>query len=157
MGDDIIGAPAPRPCATCPYRVDVPSGVWAADQYEKLRRYDTDTAMQPHALFLCHQTDADSSHRRLCAGWVGCHGDQLLALRLAGLDGRLTPATIQAAVDYVSPVPLFETGAAAARHGQAEIDHPSRSATAAIRKISRRRTDLQFESALSPRRNVHVD
>lgn len=25
-----------EPCETCPYRRDVPSGVWSADEYRKL-------------------------------------------------------------------------------------------------------------------------
>lgn len=72
--------PAPKPCASCPYRRDVPSGVWHPDEYTKLRRYDEDTSQQPAGLFICHQTDAENDARRVCAGWVGCHGDQLLGL-----------------------------------------------------------------------------
>ena len=26
-----------QPCSSCPYRKDVPSGVWAHHEYEKLR------------------------------------------------------------------------------------------------------------------------
>lgn len=29
--------PRKTPCASCPYRKDVPSGVWEASEYEKLR------------------------------------------------------------------------------------------------------------------------
>ncbi|MGW5106115.1 DUF6283 family protein [Nocardia sp. NPDC004123] len=36
-------------------------------------------------MFQCHQTDTDSNRRRLRAGWVGCHCDELLGLRLAVL------------------------------------------------------------------------
>nr|WP_280343300.1 DUF6283 family protein [Nocardia neocaledoniensis] len=36
---DKIGPPAPRPCVSCPYRRDVPSGVWDFGEYEKLRGY----------------------------------------------------------------------------------------------------------------------
>lgn len=140
---DTFAGPAPRPCDSCPYRCDVPSGVWAAEEYEKLRRYDADTALQPIALFQCHQTDADSRHRRLCAGWVGCHGEELLALRISLFDGTITPELFRSAIDYVSPVPLFPTGAAAANHGQAAVDDVSPAARTAIRKIRRRRTDLR--------------
>lgn len=136
------GPPAPRPCQSCPYRRDVPSGIWAREEYEKLRAYDRETGHQPLALFQCHQHDADSPTRRMCAGWVGCHGDDLLALRLACATGDISPETFEAAVNYDPHVPLFASGSEAADHGQAEILHPSRAARAYSAKIVRRRTDL---------------
>lgn len=87
-----VRGPAPQPCASCPYRRDVASGIWAAEEYAKLPAYDTDTPFQPANLFLCHQTSAGDPRARVCAGWVGCHGSDLLALRLAAsrgiVDGR---------------------------------------------------------------------
>lgn len=112
MNPDVRG-PAPRPCQSCPYRRDVPSGVWAASEYAKLAAYDRDTAAQPAEMFLCHQNSPDAAQSRLCAGWAACHGDQLLALRLAGARRDLPPEVVRAAMDYVSPVPLFDSGAAA--------------------------------------------
>ncbi len=41
----------PRPCSACPYRQDCPSGVWAADEYQKLIEYDKETSEQPMAVF----------------------------------------------------------------------------------------------------------
>lgn len=38
-----------NPCHSCPYRRDVPSGVWATEEYDKLLPYDADTASQPSA------------------------------------------------------------------------------------------------------------
>lgn len=116
-----------RPCGTCPYRRDVPSGIWSAAEYAKLARYDNDVPDQLMAgatrLFDCHQRTGE-----LCAGWVGCHDmDNNLALRLAGDD--IDPAVF----DYVSPVPLFATGAEAAAHGMRDIEAPGR---AARRKIA---------------------
>ncbi|WP_280443460.1 DUF6283 family protein [Nocardia brasiliensis] len=140
-GED-FAPPAPRPCQSCPYRRDVPSGVWDAEEYEKLRAYDLDTVSQPPGLFQCHQTDADSDARRLCAGWVGCHGSDLLGLRWGLLRGRISAETFHAAVEYRSPVPLFESGAAAADHGQTDLQCPGDDAVRAIEKITRRRTDL---------------
>ncbi|MEV6391478.1 DUF6283 family protein [Nocardia xishanensis] len=58
-------------------------------------------------LFHGHQTDLDSNQRRRCAGWIGCHGPDLLAVRLALLDGRISPDTFETTVEYRSPVPLF--------------------------------------------------
>lgn len=122
--------PSKAPCGTCPYRLDVPSAIWAAEEYEKLPRYDGDTIEQLLAggtgLFFCHQNDG-----HLCAGWVGCHDMvHMIALRLH----EVAPETY----DYVSPIPLFESGAAAAAHGMMGIDRPDRRARAAIAKLERR-------------------
>ncbi|OBA60344.1 hypothetical protein A5780_20650 [Nocardia sp. 852002-20019_SCH5090214] len=81
--------------------------------------------------------------RRLCAGWVGCHGDNLLGLRFALVQGRISGTTFQAAIDYRSPVPLFSSGDEAADHGQAGIHRPSPDAVRAIAKICRHRSDLR--------------
>lgn len=139
--------PAPRPCVSCPYRRDVPSGVWAAEEYDKLRRYDAAMPFQPRRVFLCHQTDGDGSNDRLCAGWVGCHGaEDLLALRFAVVNDRISGDDWEAVLDYVSPVPLFASGAEAAEHGQAEIETPGVRAVEAIGKICRVRTNLLMEA-----------
>lgn len=141
-GSDAVGPPAPRPCSSCPYRRDVPSGVWHADEYDKLREYDKELPEQPLALFQCHQTDAESDLRRLCAGWAGCHGKNLLALRLALIQNRITPAIFEATIGYRSPTPLFESGTEAAEHGQRDIHNPGTAAVHTMAKISRRRADL---------------
>lgn len=135
----LIGGPAPHPCRSCPYRIDAPSGIWTAEEYAKLVGYDADTSLQPPNLFLCHQTDANDPRVRLCAGWVGCHGDQLLALRLATSRGDLDPAAAASAFSYSTSTQLFESGAAAATHGIRDICHPSTRARQAIDKITRRR------------------
>lgn len=143
-----MGPPAPRACVSCPYRRDVPSGVWDFEEYEKLRAYDRDMAEQPQGLFQCHQSDGESPQSRMCAGWVGCHsGGELLALRLALIRGRIVPQTFEAVDSYQSPVPLFGSGAEAADHGQREIDRPGSSARRVIRKIVRNRTDLTVPEA----------
>ncbi len=85
-----IHAPTAAPCGSCPYRQDVPSGVWAADEYRLLPRFDLDTAFQPLHVFLCHQ---NTGH--LCAGWCGTHDMvENLGLRVAAaldlLGGRRT-------------------------------------------------------------------
>lgn len=137
-----VGPPAPRPCRSCPYRRDVPSGVWHADEYDKLREYDKEMPEQPLALFQCHQTDADSAHRRLCAGWAACRGDNLLALRLALIQNRISPSIFEASIGYRSPTPVFGSGTEAAEHGQRDIDNPGPAAIHSIAKISHRRADL---------------
>ena len=118
------------PCPSCPYRRDVPSGIWDASEYDKLPGYDGDVPDQLTAgafgLFHCH-----SQQENLCAGWVGCHD---MARTLAG---RLHWDKLDPAVaEYVSPVPLFASGAEAAEHGKRDLDAPS---PAAERKMSQLR------------------
>jgi hypothetical protein len=130
-----IDLPAPRPCGTCPYRQDVPSGVWAAEEYAKLPAYDEETAGQPSGVFLCHQQNG-----KVCAGWAGCHdGRHMLSLRLAVAFGTMSPETAEAVCSYVSPVPLWASGAEAAAHGLADIDAPGVAAQAAALKLWLRR------------------
>lgn len=123
---------AKAPCKSCPYRKDVPSGVWAAEEYAKLPGYDGDIGDQlangGHALFLCHQED-----NNLCAGWLATHGPHdLLAMRLhAGQVSRET-------WDYQTATPVFSSGAQAARHGMAEIEAPGERAKTTIHRLLRR-------------------
>lgn len=129
-----IKPPAPRPCESCPYRRDVPSGVWDATEYEKLIEYDRETFDQPHGLFQCHQNGRDDPSARLCAGWVAVHGDELLALRIAVATNRVDPSVME----YSTDVALWNTGQEAAEHGVAEIEHPSPEASRVIWKIQAR-------------------
>ena len=131
--------PAPRPCNSCPYRVDVPSGIWHPEEYVRLTAYDAPTGEQPAAVFLCHQTNAGDPSARVCAGWAGCHGSELLALRLAASSGAMDAAEVAAAMDYTSPVELWPTGADAAAHGLRDITDPGPAAQALIEKIRTRR------------------
>jgi hypothetical protein len=127
-----VRPPAPRPCESCPYRRDVPSGVWAPEEYAKLPLYDRPTFEQPPAVFLCHQQDG-----RVCAGWAGCHDmDESLALRFAA--HGMPADTLDAIRDHVSPVPLWPSGEAAAAHGLAEVDAPGADAERVIAKLVRR-------------------
>ncbi|MEM6107450.1 DUF6283 family protein [Mycobacterium sp. 050272] len=137
-----VRGPAPQPCASCPYRRDVPSGIWAAEEYAKLPAYDADTPFQPPHLFLCHQTSADDPRARVCAGWVGCHGSDLLALRLAAARGIIDGAELDVnRTTTTTSVPLFTSGAAAADHGLRDIDTPGIKACEIMNKIAERRSD----------------
>lgn len=130
-----IKPPAPRPCASCPYRVDVPSGVWHEDEYAKLPPYDEPTPFQPSGVFLCHQVNG-----RACAGWAGCHDmTHNLAIRLAESTGDMTPEDADELRDYTTDVPLFATGREAADHGMREIENPTPDAARTLHKIIRRR------------------
>lgn len=118
--------PPKQPCGTCPYRTDVPSGIWAREEYEKLQRYDGSILDQVQAgafsVFMCHQRDGC-----LCGGWLATHGpENLLALRVP--DEPVDPAVW----DYTPGVEVFGSGAEAAAHGMAEIDSPSIEARAKI-------------------------
>lgn len=140
-----VGPPAPNPCPSCPYRRDVPSGVWSTREYEKLPQYDGPTWEQSPRLFQCHQNERESNQARLCAGWVGCHGgEELLALRIAASNRTMAEDHIRASMRYTTTVPLWPSGAAAAEHGTRDIDHPSEAASEMIEKISGRRTDVEF-------------
>ncbi|MFK0244514.1 DUF6283 family protein [Amycolatopsis azurea] len=148
---DELGSPAEAPCRSCPYRRDVPSGIWHISEYEKLPRYDRDTGAQPTAVFQCHLTDqtgrpsirpprgrASTGLARICAGWAGCHdGDNLLSLRMGVMSGLISPETAYLTVTYSSPVPLWESGAAAAVHGLTSILDPSDEARRVIDKLVR--------------------
>lgn len=124
-------SPRRSPCASCPYRKNVPSGVWHPDEYAKLPRYDEDTSNQPTAAFMCHQGDGD-----VCSGWLG-HADpgQLLAVRIGVSTGSLDPACF----DYETAVPLFKSGADAAEHGLRQVEAPGADAVSTMSKIERKK------------------
>lgn len=130
-----IRPPAANPCGSCPYRRDVPSGVWDPSEYEKLPRYDGDLIEQPPSVFMCHQQDG-----RLCGGWVGCHDMyDNLGLRFAAADRRISPDDLTAVLDYTTTVPLFGSGAEAAAHGLADVEQPTPQATRVIDKLETKR------------------
>lgn len=120
--------PRKSPCASCPFRRSVPSGIWHADEYAKLPAYDGDIPEQTSTrTFLCHQ-----SAQEACAGWLG-HRDptELLAVRLGLADGSLDPSC----ADFSTDVELFASGREAAEHGMREIQQPDEPARTAIDKI----------------------
>lgn len=126
----------PIPCATCPYRRDVPSGIWAREEYLKLVRYDAETFQQPAELFMCHQ-----KNNSLCTGWVQSHANRphafdLLALRLSrNLDRQQVSK-----VALMEPVvKLFKSGSAAMRHGLRDLLKPAKKAKDAIESILKKR------------------
>lgn len=136
---DKIGC-LPVPCATCPYRKDVPSGIWDAEEYAKLPAYDNPTAMQPVALFMCHSSPAG-----LCTGWLQSHANRshefdLLALRLPR---NLDRAEVSKVALAEPAVPLFRTGKAAAKHGMKAINRPGKKARAAVARIVKKRKKTQ--------------
>jgi len=119
----------------------VPSGVWSADQYELLRKYDRGVEITEDALgvFLCHQ-NSRGQRDQLCSGWAACEGHELIGLRLAVSAGRVDPSVLA----YATDVPLFATGTEAAEHGLREIENPGQAAVAMIEKIAARRPEVRF-------------
>jgi hypothetical protein len=118
--------------------MDVPSGVWGAHEYEKLRDYDHPTGGQPFAPFACH-----ASPEALCHGWVAVHmnrghENELLALRIKPADPKQIPVHRNA-----SGVELFESGNAAADHGQANIEEPTEEAIEAQNRLMRKHPRLR--------------
>ena len=121
--------PPKVPCASCPYRRDVPSGVWDVDEYVKLPNYDGEIVEQAMVgaggLFMCHQKDGC-----LCGGWLKTHGvDNLLALRINAVDDSVW--------DYDPPTPVFRSGAEAAHHGLQDIETPSDKAHRVMESVSK--------------------
>ena len=114
-----------EPCSSCPYRRDVPSGVWAKSEYAKLVEYDAPTGEQPFAPFACHATPEHNCH-----GWAVVHSNrgpeyELLALRMWPPNNGVPEAA----------VPLFASGQEAAEHGMADIEEPSDEAVKTVAKL----------------------
>lgn len=129
-----IHPPAVNPCGSCPYRRDVPSGVWSEEEYAKLTPYDEDTGYQPPSVFMCHQQDG-----RLCAGWTACHDMyKNMGLRIAVVSDRIAPEDLDTILDYTTSVPTFSSGAEAAAHGRAEVEAPGPAAAKVIDKLTRK-------------------
>lgn len=119
--------PRKTPCASCPFRKEVPSGIWSAEEYAKLPRYDEPTYAQPVNAFACHQGAGE-----ICSGWLGFNDPlELLAVRIGIAEGRLDPSC----AEYTTDVPLHESGRAAAMHGLRDLHEPSEEANRAIDKV----------------------
>lgn len=117
-----------QPCSACPYRRDVPSGVWVADEYIKLVQYDQPTPEQPLRTFACHATPEHHCH-----GWAVVHSSRghefdLLALRFAPPEGGIPEPG----------VPLFASGTEAAQHGLRDVDAPSPAAEDTVGRLLRK-------------------
>lgn len=124
------------PCTACPYRRDAPSGLWASEEYDKLPPYDEPTFAQPIEPFMCHATPD-----HYCHGWAVVHTSRghdrdLLALRFRPPDNDVPDAG----------VPLFDSGAEAAKHGRRDVERPSVAARATADRLLRKYDRLQREA-----------
>jgi hypothetical protein len=125
------------PCTSCPYRKDVPSGIWVKEEYDKILPYDGEMWVQPRGVFLCHQNDGS-----LCRGWLDCHGDNLLAVRLLCSRGDATSAAMIKALDEGPAVAVFNSAADASKHGRKAIRKPGKRAQVLMDSITRKRGKL---------------
>lgn len=114
-----------NPCSTCPYRKDVPSGVWAREEYDKLPQWDD--PMNFAGTFLCHQAD----RKAICRGWAEVHGNNFNCRVAVSLAHNIS--------EEPSRYPLYKSGAEARRAGIKALDKPSAKACAAISKIIAKR------------------
>lgn len=122
-----------RPCPSCPYRRDVPSGVWHPEEYAKLALYDEQPGETPRLeTFRCHWQTA-TGRSTVCVGWLGCHGLDAVAVRLALAMGALTMDVVERAVG--TDVVLYESGTEAAVMGLRDINDPSPEAQAFIARL----------------------
>lgn len=118
------------PCPSCPYRRDVPSGVWHDTEYDKLVEYDE--PQRSYAPFHCHQENI-TGEPTVCRGWLSVH-PETGAARLLVATGRIEDDD-----RYTEPrVPLFGSGGEAAAHGRRDIAHPGPEARAMIDKLGPR-------------------
>lgn len=136
--------PKAHPCGSCPYRRDVPSGLWDEEEYVKLPSYDGEIGDQLMAgamgVFMCHQQDGHA-----CAGWVGCHDmENTGAFRIACANGAIEEDDAEAWLDYECAVPLFASGREAADHGLARVESPPPEAVRVARRLRRK---LQRETS----------
>lgn len=58
---------APHPCGSCPYRTDVPTGTWHAEEFENLLAHDADP--MNGSVFGCHRFRLRREEADICAGW----------------------------------------------------------------------------------------
>ena len=118
-----------EPCLTCPYRLDVPSGVWSFEEYEKLRLFDEGSEMPCLSTFLCHQSTV-AGQQIACKGWLMVHRDSV-AVCLACLTGQVDAETC-----FEEPeAELHESGNAAADFGQRDLKRPKKKALKVIDKL----------------------
>lgn len=131
--ESTAGRPRKSPCASCPYRRGVPSGIWDKTEYQKLPAYEGEIHEQTSiAVFSCHQPGEGS----VCSGWLGHreYPEDILAVRLGIIRGALDNSCLE----YTTDVPLFESGAEAAAHGMKHFQDPRADARSVIDKITRK-------------------
>jgi hypothetical protein len=128
---DPTSKPRKMPCASCPFRTNVASGIWDKTEYQKLPAYDGEIHEQTAtAVFMCHQP----AEGHVCSGWLGHreYPEDMLAVRLGIIRGDLD----QSCLEYTTDVALFGSGAEAAEHGMKQFLDPQEDTLSVIRKIT---------------------
>lgn len=121
-----------EPCGSCPYRKDVPAGVWHPEEYTKLSGFTPKDPRSVPAMgtFLCH--NHEEKDRVLCRGWTFVERESP-AVKLLVYLGRVEPDD----VCQTPRTPLFETGQEAALHGLSGVKKPTKAARRLQDKITR--------------------
>jgi hypothetical protein len=129
---------APAPCTTCPYRRDVPAGIWAREEYLKLPGYDRQPfgGVESLATFHCHQ-EPEIGKPTVCRGWLSVHADSV-AVRIARFQGLITKEDMATIPIHAEPN-LYSTGADACRAGLKGVRRPGKKARSAIEKLKKRK------------------
>lgn len=78
-----------KPCEQCPWRKDVPTGVFPVSAYQHSARTAYDMSINT---FACHMRTPDKP--ATCAGFLMRGADHNLGVRLAILDKRYDPRTV---------------------------------------------------------------
>lgn len=109
-----------RPCAECPWRVDVKAGQFPPERYERLRDTTGGSVGREASLFAplfaCHMGTPGGEF--YCAGWVAAVGrDTHLGVRLAAARGEIPADGLKRADDWPELYPSWE--ALLAVHGAA--------------------------------------
>jgi hypothetical protein len=71
-----------KPCAECPWRTDVPTGVFPAEAFRVSAPTSYDAAL---SAFSCHMSGAGKP--ATCAGFLARHGENNLLARIAAIEG----------------------------------------------------------------------
>ena len=137
-----------KPCASCPYLKSTPSGVWAAEEYTRLCKYDGDMGSQlmegGNGLFMCHQNNGEETTPCMCRGWTDTHGaENLVAICLSlssGGGGSKFPDDLW----EHSGADVYASGQEACDAGMRDIEQPQELAkktqSLLLRKNKRLRT-----------------
>lgn len=137
-----------RACSSCPYRRDVPSGVWAREHYELLRDMDSRRTIKVPMLgpndetvmvdapnpnpgtFHCHQSNA-TGRPTVCRGWLSVERNSI-GVRLLASFGGIEYEDIP---DEDESATYYSSGTEAAEAGLRDIENPSSEARLLCRKL----------------------
>lgn len=104
-----------RPCRQCPWRSDVPTGVFPAEAFRHSARTAYDMAQ---TTFACHTSGTDKP--RTCAGFLLRGADHSLAVRLSMVQRRYDPREVED-----GGFPLYESYRAMAEANGVAPDDPA--------------------------------